>query len=76
MNDQDVARINELYHKSKTPEGLTPEEKMEQAELRGAYLAAIRRNIGAQLETIVIKEPDGTLREVKKKKVKKVNRGH
>lgn len=75
MNDQDIARINELYHKSKTPEGLTPEEKIEQAELRGAYLAAIRRNIDSQLETIVIKEADGSLREVKKK-VKKVRRGH
>lgn len=76
MNDLDIARINELYHKSKTPEGLTPEEKIEQAELRGAYLAAIRRNISAQIDTIKIQEPDGTIREVKKKKVQKVRRGH
>ncbi len=76
MNELDIARINELYHKSKTPEGLTPEEKIEQAELRGAYLAAVRRNIDAQMASIVIKEPDGTLREVKKKRVQKVRRGH
>ena len=29
MNDQKIARINELYHKSKE-EGLTPEEAKEQ----------------------------------------------
>ncbi len=74
MNDLDIARINELYHKSKTPEGLTAEEKIEQAELRSAYLAAIRRNIDSQLETIVIQEPDGSLHEVKKKAIKR--RGH
>ena len=30
ITDKDIQRINELYHKSKT-EGLTPEEKEEQA---------------------------------------------
>ena len=29
ITDKDIARINELYHKSKTEEGLTPEEKEE-----------------------------------------------
>ena len=33
MGDLNIARINELYRKSQT-EGLTPEEKEEQAALR------------------------------------------
>ena len=33
MDDKKIARINELYHKSKS-EGLTAEEKAEQQKLR------------------------------------------
>ena len=47
MDDKKVARINELYHKSKA-EGLTAAEKKEQQELRGEYLASIRNNITSQ----------------------------
>ena len=43
VTEKDIARINELYRKSKS-EGLTPEEKEEQAVLRGAYIAAVREN--------------------------------
>ena len=59
MNDQAIARINELYHKSKTPEGLTEEEKAEQAALRIAYLDAIRGNLRATLNNTVVEYPDG-----------------
>ena len=31
MTDEGIKRINELYHKAKTPEGLTAEEKEEQS---------------------------------------------
>ena len=34
MNQQQIDRINALARKAKTPEGLTPEEKEEQAVLR------------------------------------------
>ena len=67
MTDKDIARINELYKKSKTPEGLTPEEKIEQAELRGAFLASVRNNLKGQLDTIKIQKPDGTIFDLKKK---------
>ena len=44
MNQEKIARINELYHKSKK-EGLTEEEKKEQAMLRYEYIQAIKNNI-------------------------------
>ena len=56
-----TARINELYHKSKTPEGLSEEEKKEQAELRQAYVANVRANLRGQLNNIDIKEADGSI---------------
>lgn len=55
-----IARINELYHKSKA-EGLTEEEKKEQAELRQAYVANVRANLRVQLNSIDIKEEDGSI---------------
>ena len=50
VTDQEIKRINELYAKSKTPEGLTEEEKVEQQELRQKYLKAVRENLRAQLQ--------------------------
>ncbi|HEX3021188.1 MAG TPA: DUF896 domain-containing protein, partial [Lachnospiraceae bacterium] len=44
MNDQKIERINELYRKMKA-EGLTEEEKVEQATLRSEYIVAIRSNL-------------------------------
>ena len=67
ITDKDIERINELYKKSKTPEGLTLEEKREQAELRGAFLASVRNNLKGQLDTIKIQKPDGTIVDLKKK---------
>ena len=55
-----IARINELYHKSKA-EGLNDEEKKEQAELRQAYVANVRANLRGQLNNIDIKEADGSI---------------
>ncbi|QBD85194.1 DUF896 domain-containing protein [Clostridium tetani] len=46
-----IERINYLYKKDKE-EGLTEEEKIEQAELREKYLQNIRSNFRAQLESI------------------------
>ena len=60
MEKEKVERINALYRKSQTPEGLTPEEKEEQAALRAAYLAEIRTSFGSTLEHTVAQKPDGT----------------
>ncbi len=60
-------RINELARKSRTPAGLTEEEKEEQARLRAEYLAAVRKNVELQLGNTYIVEPDGTKRPLKKK---------
>ncbi len=55
-----IKRINELYHKSKG-EGLTLEEKEEQAALRKEYLNNIRANMRAQLNNIDMVNPDGSI---------------
>ena len=60
MTQEKIARINELARKSKTPEGLTIAEKVEQQALRQEYLAEIRRSFQSQLDNTVIQEPDGT----------------
>lgn len=64
--DEKIKRINELYHKSQS-EGLTGEEKAEQAALRREYVESIRGNLKGQLDSIRIKRPDGTVEKLKKK---------
>ncbi len=58
--EEKVKRINELYHKSQA-EGLTDEEKKEQAELRSEYIANVRANLRGQLNNISIENEDGTI---------------
>lgn len=60
ITQKQIDRINELARKSRA-EGLTSEEKMEQAGLRQEYIAAIRRNLRGQLDRIDVKEKDGTI---------------
>jgi 5-formyltetrahydrofolate cyclo-ligase len=61
-----IDRINELYHKSQA-EGLTVEEKEEQARLRKEYLAVVRANMRANLNSISIVEKDGSVTDLGKK---------
>lgn len=61
-----LKRINELAAKEKA-EGLTPEEKAEQAVLRKEYLAQFRANFRGILDNTSIKRPDGTVETLKKK---------
>ena len=65
MDKEKIDRINYLAHKSKTPEGLTEEEKTEQATLRKEYLAEWRRGMTETLDNTYIVEPDGTKHKVK-----------
>ncbi len=60
MTEEKIARINELYHKSKA-EGLTEEEKKEQFMLRQEYIAAIKGAISAQMENVSVEEADGSI---------------
>ena len=66
MDESRIARINELYHKSKA-EGLTEAEKEEQAKLRAEYLADIRASIRGQLDNIDVVNADGTVENLGEK---------
>lgn len=67
ITEENIKRINELYHKSQA-EGLTDEEKEEQQALRKAYVEAMKGNVRNQLENLVIQRPDGTRERVQKRK--------
>ena len=60
MKQEQIDRINALYRKSQA-EGLTEAEKEEQAMLRKAYVADVKRNLVAQLNNIDMQNPDGTV---------------
>lgn len=66
MEQAKIDRINELARKSRTEEGLTPEEKAEQASLRQEYVAAVRASLTAQLDGTVVLYPDGSRKKLKK----------
>ena len=67
MDKEKIARINELYKKSKK-EGLTEKEKEEQQQLRTEYRMAVINDLSASLDNVSIKNPDGTITKVKPKK--------
>ena len=71
MQDADIKRINELAQKMRTPEGLTEDEKREQAALRQAYVAAIRGSLKQQLDGAIVVNPDGTEQKLTQKKLEK-----
>lgn len=66
MTDEKIARINELYRKSKA-EGLTEEEKKEQAVLRKEFIASVRGNIRSQLNAIDVVGEDGIIENLGEK---------
>ena len=67
ITDAEIARINELYKKSKSEEGITEAEKAEQKELRTRFVASFRANLKSQLDTIKIQKEDGTLIDLKER---------
>ena len=66
MNEEKIARINELARKSKA-EGLTEDEKQEQALLRQEFIASVRNNLKAQLNNIDVVNPDGSIENLGEK---------
>lgn len=66
MNET-IARINALAAKAKTPEGLTPEEVEERANLRRIYIDSVKANLEVQLDNAYIVRPDGSKVKVTKK---------
>ena len=67
MEQAKIDRINALAKKSKTEEGLTPEEKAEQKKLREEYILDFRAGMRGILDNTYIEYPDGTRRKVEKK---------
>lgn len=73
MDQKKIARINELYHKSKREE-LTEKEKKEQFKLRQEYLAAIKKNMRATLDNVSVENLDGTITPLKLVRERNENR--
>ena len=67
VTQKDIDRINILARKSKTEEGLTPEEKEEQKQLRIKYINSMKESLMGQLGSITVVEPDGSRHKLKKK---------
>ncbi len=67
ITQEKIDRINALSRKSKTPEGLTPEEKEEQKVLRAEYVAAFKQSLVSQLDSTYVLRPDGTKEKLIKK---------
>ena len=63
MNQEKIDRINALARKSKA-EGLTEEEKAEQAALRREYIQAVTGSLRVQLDNTSVQEPDGSIRKL------------
>ena len=65
VTQEQIDRINVLARKSKT-EGLTPEEKDEQAVLRRAYIDSFKESLVANLENTYIVDEKGNKTKVKR----------
>ena len=66
MTEELLSRINELARKSRT-EGLTEEEKAEQAELRQQYIKGFRQGFENTMNNVYIMDKDGNKKKVEKK---------
>lgn len=75
MTEDKIKRINELARKQKA-EGLTNEEKAEQAVLRREYIEAYKQSLIAQLENTYVVDEKGNKQKlterVKTKEEKKL----
>lgn len=63
MEKERIERLNELARLAKE-RALTPEETQERAALRAEYLAAVRMNLEAQLQSTTVVYPDGSRKKL------------
>ena len=66
ITQEQINRINALARKSKT-EGLTEEEKAEQAVLRRAYIDAVKASLTSNLDNTYVVDEKGNKRKLTKK---------
>lgn len=66
MEHEKIERINELARISRE-RALSAAEQSERQALRREYLDGFRQNMQAVLDSVRVKEPDGTLRPLQKK---------
>lgn len=70
MEPEKIQRINELKQLSRERE-LTKAELGEQATLRQEYIAGFRANMKQVLDSVLVQEPDGTVRPLQKNEDKR-----
>ena len=68
MTREQIERINELARKSRTPEGLTDEEKHEQISLRNQYVETMKTSLRTQLEHTVVVDEHGNRRRLPRRR--------
>lgn len=66
MEQSKIDRINVLARKSRTPEGLTPEEKQEQALLRREYIDSVVGSLRRELDHTWVVDENGNRRRLRK----------
>lgn len=66
MEQRKIDRINFLAKKSRTPDGLTEEERQEQAALRREYIDSFKRSLCMQLDNTYIVDEKGNKRKLTK----------
>lgn len=66
MDKEMILRINELSRKAKA-EGLSDEEKKEQADLRARYIAEFRQGMMNTLEQVYIVDEKGNKKKLTQK---------
>lgn len=66
VTKEQIDRINQLARKSKA-EGLTSDEKQEQAQLRRVYIDAVKASLVGQLDHTYIVDEQGNKHKLPKK---------
>lgn len=71
MEKEKLERINALARKSRTEEGLTEEERAEQAALREEYILEFRASMTGILDNTYIQRENGVRERLKRNDTKK-----